>query len=178
MLTDSHYFGGELSFLRDIRERVSLPLLRKDFVIDAYQIDEARVAGADAILLIASALEPDRLAALRKHALGLGLDALVEVHDERELEAALHAEADLIGVNNRNLHTFEVDLGVTEALGARLGERLRDAGDVLLVAESGIFDNEHLKRLGRAGARAFLVGESLMRQEDLSLALRRLRRGQ
>lgn len=174
VLTDEHFFGGHLDYLTLARQAVPVPLLRKDFVIDAYQIDEARVAGADAVLLIASAFaEPSRrgeLGRLRGHALERGLDALVEVHDERQLDAALEAGADLVGINNRDLRTFSVDLGVTERLAARLPQ------GVVLVAESGILRSEDVVRLQAAGAHAFLVGEALMREPDIGAALRRLRR--
>ncbi len=170
VLTDAHYFGGELGFLEQVRAAVGLPLLRKDFLIDPYQVDEARVHGADAVLLIAAALSPEDLVALRVHARGRGLDALVEVHDEGELETALAAGADLIGINNRDLRSFEVDLGVSERLAARVPE------GVVLIAESGIFTPADVARLEAAGAHACLVGESLMREPDLGLALRRLRR--
>jgi indole-3-glycerol phosphate synthase len=171
VLTDERFFGGSLDYLSRIRAAVSLPLLRKDFVIDRYQIDEARVAGADAVLLIVAALEPGPLRALHDHARGLELDVLVEVHDESELETALGIGATLVGVNNRDLRTFEVDLGTTERVAARLG------GDaVLLVAESGIASREDVGRLERAGARGFLVGESLMRKTDPGKALEALRR--
>jgi indole-3-glycerol phosphate synthase len=172
VLTDEHFFGGHLDFLCRVREAVDLPLLRKDFVLDGYQIDEARVAGADAVLLIVSALDPERLRDLHARAHALGLDALVEVHDEVELEAALAVGATLIGVNNRDLRTFEVDLGVTE----RLARRLPPGDAVLLVAESGILGAADVARLERAGARAHLVGESLMRQPDVAKALGELRR--
>jgi len=172
VLTDERYFGGALGFLDLARRATGLPLLRKDFVIDAYQVDEARVAGADAVLLIAAALRPAELAALRKRALERGLDALVEVHDEAELEVALEAGADLVGVNNRDLRTFEVDLGTT----ARVARRLPAGGEVLLVAESGIHGPGDVALLREAGARAFLVGESLMREPDPGRALQRLRR--
>jgi indole-3-glycerol phosphate synthase len=174
VLTDEHYFGGRLDFLGRVREAVDLPLLRKDFVVDGYQIDEARVAGADAVLLIAAALEAEDLAALHGHARGLGLDVLVEVHDEAEMDVALGVEANLIGVNNRDLRTFDVDLAVTE----RLARRLPEGGDAVLVAESGISDYDDVRRLQKAGATAYLVGESLMREADIGLALKRLRRSQ
>jgi indole-3-glycerol phosphate synthase len=172
VLTDRKFFGGELGYLSAVREVVDLPLLRKDFVVDAYQIDEARLAGADAVLLIAAALSPEELAEFAKVAAERDLDALVEVHDEAELEVALAAGADLVGVNNRDLRTFEVDLGVTE----RLARRLPDPEAVLLVAESGIHTAGDVARLSAAGARAFLVGESLMRETDVSAAVSRLRR--
>jgi len=170
VLTDSRYFGGELSLLAAVRREVPLPLLRKDFLIDAYQIDEARVAGADAVLLIARALDGAQLRALRERAAALGLDALVEVHDERDVDAALAAGADLVGINNRDLATFHTDLATTE----RLAKRLRDAG-VVVVGESGIFTHEDVRRLEAAGAHAVLVGEALMREPDVGLALARLR---
>lgn len=169
VLTDERFFGGELGFLEAIREAADLPLLRKDFVIDPHQIDEARVAGADAVLLIVAALAPERLAELHRHARGLGLDVLVEVHDEAEWEVARGIGADLVGVNNRDLRTFEVDLSTTERIAARaVGE------GVLLVAESGIVTYEDIERLQRVGARGFLVGESLMREPDPGKALEAL----
>jgi indole-3-glycerol phosphate synthase len=169
VLTDARFFGGDLELLAAVRRAVALPLLRKDFVLDAYQVDETRAGGGDAVLLIAAALAPAELAALRRRAAGLGLDALVEVHDEDELCAALDAGADLVGINNRDLRSFEVDLGVTERLAPRVPP------DVLVVAESGIFTHDQAQRLRSAGARAFLVGESLMREADVGQALRKLR---
>jgi indole-3-glycerol phosphate synthase len=179
VLTDEHYFGGHLDYLRAIHAEVGLPILRKDFVVDGYQIDEARVAGADAVLLIVAGLEDELLRALHGRARELGLDVLVEVHDEGELERALGLEADLLGVNNRNLHTFQTDLAVTEKLAARLFGRESEAraGEILLVAESGIRSLQDLERLEAAGAGAFLVGESLMRQPDPGAALMKLRLG-
>jgi indole-3-glycerol phosphate synthase len=171
VLTDERFFGGHLGMLEKVRDAVALPLLRKDFVIDASQIDEARLGGADAVLLIAAALGPADLRALSARARALGLDALVEVHDEAELDAALESGAELVGINNRDLRTFETDLAVTERLAPRVPR------GVLVVAESGIFHARDLARLAGAGAHAFLVGESLMRQPDLSAALRTLRRG-
>jgi len=169
VLTDERYFGGSLDFLARVRAAVGLPLLRKDFLLDPYQVDEARVAGADAVLLIASALAAGTLRELLVHARARGLDCLVEVHDEGELEAALGAGADLVGVNNRDLRSFVTDLTVTERLAPRVPP------GVLLVAESGIAGPADLARLARAGARAFLVGESLMREAEPGRALRRLR---
>jgi indole-3-glycerol phosphate synthase len=169
VLTDERYFGGRLEFLEAVRSAVELPLLRKDFVIDPYQIDEARVSGADAVLLIAAALSREELGRLRQHAVSLGLDVLVEIHDEDELESALEAGADLVGINNRDLRSFETDLAVTERLAPLV------PGEALIVAESGIFSHEEIRRLQGAGVHAFLVGESLMREADVGLALRRLR---
>jgi indole-3-glycerol phosphate synthase len=169
VLTDARYFGGELGFLPAVRAAVDLPILRKDFVVDPYQIDEARVHGADAVLLIVAALARDALPELRRYAAKRGLEVLVEVHDDSELDAALETGADLIGINNRDLRTFEIDLGVTERLAGRVPP------GVVVVAESGIFTHDDVQRLLAAGAHAFLVGESLMREADVGLALRKLR---
>jgi indole-3-glycerol phosphate synthase len=169
VLTDEPFFGGHLSYLGKVRAAVDLPLLRKDFLVDRYQVDEARVAGADAVLLIVAALAQQDLVVLHARAHELGLDALVEVHDEAELDRALEAGASAIGINNRDLRSFETDLAVTERLAPRVPE------GVVVVAESGIFTNEEVRRLARAGAGAFLVGESLMRSEDVAQALRALR---
>ena len=174
VLTDVSFFGGDLVYLQTVRAASTLPILRKDFIVDPYQIDEARAGGADAVLLIAAALDSTQLVDLHAYATDLGLDVLVEVHDEEELERALLCGPRLLGVNNRNLATFEVDLGVTE----RLAALLPAAPDLLLVAESGIHHNRDVERLRNAGASAFLVGESLMRQADVTLALRELRRTQ
>lgn len=171
VLTDEKFFGGSLAILRQVRAAVATPLLRKDFTIDPYQIEEARVAGADAVLLIVAALPERELAELHAHALGLGLDVLVEVHDEAELERALAIGSKLVGVNNRDLKSFEVDLGTTERLAARIGDP-----EVVLVAESGIGTPADVARLARAGARGYLVGESLMRMPDPGRALEALRR--
>jgi len=170
VLTDQHFFGGSLELLDLVRRAVELPLLRKDFLIDPYQVEEARAAGADAVLLIVRAVAAPLLAEMRRRAQELGLDALVEVHDERELEVALQAGADLIGINHRDLRTFETDLGVSERLAPRV------PASVVLVAESGIFTYEDVVRLEKAGAHAVLVGESLMREPDVGRALRQLRR--
>jgi indole-3-glycerol phosphate synthase len=170
VLTDESYFGGHLDYLLAVRRAVGVPVLRKDFVIDAYQVDEARVAGADAVLLIAAALTPDALRTLRARAEALGLCALVEVHDEAELDVAIASGARVIGINNRDLRTFETDLAVTERLAPRVPE------GVVVVAESGIFTRDDMARLSASGADAFLVGESLMREADVAGALRRLRR--
>jgi len=169
VLTDESYFGGSLGALAAVRGVTALPLLRKDFVLDPYQIDEARVAGADAILLIVAALPEAELTALAKHAASVALEVLVEVHDEAELEIALASGAALIGVNNRDLRSFHTDLAVTERLAPRA------AGRAVVVAESGIFGAADVERLARAGARGYLVGESLMREADPGLALRKLR---
>jgi indole-3-glycerol phosphate synthase len=170
VLTDARYFGGSLPLLDAVRTAVGVPLLRKDFIVDAYQVDEARAHGADAILLIARALPSGELRPLRERAARLGLDVLVEVHDEEEVEAALAAGADLVGINNRDLATFEADLAVSERLAPRLAGR-----GVVVVAESGIFTPADVGRLEAAGVDAVLVGEALMRERDVGRALARLR---
>ena len=168
VLTDEKFFLGHLRFLALIRETVSLPLLRKDFICDPYQIYEARAAGADAILLIAAMLDLNRLRDFHAIAQEIHLDVLLEVHDEAEMELALQTDCRLIGVNNRNLRTFDIDLGTTGRLARMMPT------DRLLVAESGINDRGDIERLREDGARAFLIGESLMRQEDIGAALQGL----
>ena len=170
VLTDAVYFGGHIDLLDAVRRVVPLPLLRKDFIMDAYQVDEARARGADAVLLIARLLDEAPLVALRERARQHGLDALVEVHDEDEVGRALAAGADLIGINNRNLQNFETDLAVTE----RLAPHLVGAG-VTVVSESGITSAADVARLETAGAHAVLVGETLMREPDVGRALAALR---
>ena len=167
VLTDRQYFDGALEFLPRARAAVTTPLLRKDFVIDQIQIAEARAAGADAVLLIVAAL-PHSLAALHASARAYGLDALVEVHDEAELDAALAAGATLVGVNHRDLKTFEIDMTLT----ARIAKRV--PADIVLVAESGIRTAADVRRLGDAGAHAILVGEQLMRAASPGAALAEL----
>jgi indole-3-glycerol phosphate synthase len=162
VLTDKQFFQGDLSFLSRIRSAVSLPLLRKDFIIHEAQIAEASVAGADAILLIVAALEQERLQALFLEAEVLQLDVLVEVHNAAELERALDIGATLIGINNRNLTTFEVDLATTEALSEEVPE------GVILVCESGLKTRADAQRAFDSGCNALLVGESLMRADDVS----------
>ena len=162
ILTDEKYFQGSLSYLTQISKFSAAPLLRKDFTIHEVQIHEAVVTGADAILLIVAALDDETLRRLYDEAKGLSLDVLVEVHDLREMERALELGADLIGVNNRNLKTFTVDLATTE----RLAEEVPD--DVLLVSESGIKSLDDARRVLEAGANAVLIGEALMRAHDPS----------
>jgi len=168
VLTDEHFFMGHLQYLGKIREVVNLPLLRKDFICDPYQIYEARVAGADAILLIAAMLDAGQLAEYNALAAELHLDVLMEVHDEAELQTALEIGCELVGINNRNLQTFETDLATTE----RLLPMIPD--DYFVVAESGIACRADVERLQQAGARGFLVGESLMREDDIGAKLREL----
>lgn len=165
VLTEEHFFLGHLSYLALIREQVRLPLLRKDFIFDPYQIYEARAAGADAVLLIAAMLDLSQLIDFAALAKELYLDVLLEVHDERELEIALETGCTLIGINNRDLRTFRCDLATTE----RLVRNIPD--DRLVVAESGIDSRVDILRLQAAGAGAFLIGESLMREPDMGLKL-------
>jgi indole-3-glycerol phosphate synthase len=164
VLTDEQFFQGSLEYLRAIRQAVRLPLLRKDFIIDERQILEAVQWGADAILLIVAILDDASLRRFHQLATDAGLAALVEVHDAGELDRALAADARLIGVNNRDLKTFNVDLATTEALAARLWAAGGNRGDRLLVAESGIHTRVDVQRLAACGSGAILVGESLMRQ--------------
>ena len=166
ILTDEQFFQGSLSFLGQIRRAVALPLLRKDFIIDERQILESVAAGADAALLIVALLSDELLRALLDLAARASLAALVEVHDESELERALAAGARLIGVNNRDLRTFQVDLSVTERLAAKLSRSPRGRRTIL-VAESGIHTRKDVERLARCGASAILVGESLMRSGNI-----------
>ncbi|MCP8968371.1 indole-3-glycerol phosphate synthase TrpC [Ectobacillus ponti] len=162
VLTDSQFFKGSFADLEEVRGVVDVPLLCKDFVIDEVQIQRANAAGADIILLIAAALEPQRLHQLYEYAKTLGLDVIVEVHNEEELEAVLPVQPDIIGVNNRNLKTFEVDLAVTE----RLAPRVLAAGS-LLISESGIHSREDALRVQAAGASGILVGEAFMKADSL-----------
>jgi indole-3-glycerol phosphate synthase len=173
VLTDERFFQGSLQYLSSIREAVSLPLLRKDFILDPRQVLEALRAGADAILLIVAILTDEALKNLLACAEAAGLDTLVEVHDEEELDRALAAGARLVGVNNRNLKTFTVDLAVTERLAGRLW-RARGRDEALLVAESGIHTRADVVRLQACGAGAILVGESLMREREIGAKVREL----
>jgi len=168
VLTDEHFFMGHLSYLALIREQVSLPLLRKDFIFDPYQIYQARAAGADAVLLIAAMLDLSQLRDFAALAQELSMDVLLEVHDQRELEIALQTDCSLIGINNRDLHSFQVDIATSERLAAQI-----PAGR-LIVAESGITKREEIVHLMEKGVHAFLIGESLMRESDVGAKLREL----
>lgn len=171
VLTETKYFQGADDYLVAARAACPLPVLRKDFMVDRWQIAEARTLGADAILLIVAALGDSELREFEHAARELGMDVLVEVHDETEIERALALRSRLIGVNNRDLRSFATDLAVTERLAGLVPE------DVLLVAESGIARHADCQRLAAAGVRSFLVGESLMRQSDVEAATRRLLQG-
>jgi indole-3-glycerol phosphate synthase len=168
VLTDEPYFQGKDEFLVQARAATRLPVLRKDFMIDPYQIVEARALGADCALLIMACLDDALAAELAKLAHRWGMDVLVEVHDAAELERALRIESDLVGVNNRNLKTLAVDLATTEQLAPQV------PSDRVLVAESGLGTPADLARMARVGASAFLIGESFMRQPDVELAVRNL----
>ena len=168
ILTEGPSFGGSLDDLRAARRATGLPLLRKDFIVEPYQVHEASAAGADAILLIVAALSPRELAALHSEALGLGLSALVEVHDERELQVALELGVGIVGINNRDLKTLEVDTRRTFELAPKI------AGRALVVAESGFSRPEQLNELQDGGIDGVLVGEALMHSGDIEAATRAL----
>jgi indole-3-glycerol phosphate synthase len=175
VLTDEQYFQGKLDYIHAIRDVVKLPVLRKDFILDPYQVYESRAAGADAILLIAEALETSRLIDLQILATELNMTCLIEVHDMENLIRVRdrvigfpHKRYSLLGINNRDLRTFKTDLGTT----LRLAELVEDRN--VLVSESGIESHEDIRKLARAGVRAVLVGESLMRSDDIGMKVREL----
>lgn len=168
VLTDAPYFQGHEDYLVEARSSCELPVLRKDFMVDTWQVAEARALGADAILIIVAALDDGAMVEIERAAVEYGMDVLVEVHDRAEMERAALLQSRLIGVNNRDLRTFSTDLATTEALAPLAPE------DSLLVGESGISRFEDCQRLSHAGVNSFLVGESLMRQRDVEAATRML----
>lgn len=171
VLTDAPYFQGHEDFLIDARSSCALPVLRKDFMVDPWQVAEARAIGADAILIIVAALDDSAMHEIETAAIERGMDVLVEVHNEAEMERACALKSRLIGVNNRDLKRFVTDLAVTERLVPLAPE------GALLVGESGIASHEDCQRLAKSGVRSFLVGESLMRQKDVTEATRALLQG-
>jgi indole-3-glycerol phosphate synthase len=171
VLTDAQYFQGHEDYLADARRACDLPVLRKDFMVDPWQVAEARAIGADAILIIVAALDDGAMAEIEAAAMERGMDVLVEVHDAAELERASRLQSRLIGINNRDLKTFRTDLATTERLAPLAPE------GTLLVGESGINSHADCDRLARVGVQTFLVGESLMRQADVESATRRLLEG-
>ncbi|MCI5844637.1 MAG: indole-3-glycerol phosphate synthase TrpC [Oscillospiraceae bacterium] len=168
-LTEEHYFQGSSQYFRDIRAAVSIPMLRKDFIIDTYQIDEARVMGADAILLIAAILDAETMQQFYQYATKLGLHCLFEAHNEAEMQQILDCGAKICGINNRNLKTFQVDLATTQRLAAMVPK------DCILVSESGMQSHEDLKTVRQYGADAVLIGETLMRSGNVATAMQTLR---
>lgn len=168
VLTEDKYFQGSLDHLKAARRAVDLPVLRKDFVISEYQIYESAVAGADAVLLIAAALDRGMLKALFREAKSLGMDAIIEVHDQRDLDKALGVDAEIIGINNRNLKTLEVDLGITRELAAKI-----PAGKVV-ISESGVREPEDVASLASAGIRAVLIGTVFMEADDIGAEVKRI----
>ncbi len=168
VLTDKKYFHGEDAFLSLARNSVSLPVLRKDFILDPYQIIESRALGADCILLILAALSDQQAAELEDTARGLNLDVLLEVHNLPELSRALRLKSKMIGINNRNLKTLEVDLKMTEELAGKL------PNNFLVISESGLFTPIDLARMAEFGVKCFLIGEAFMREDDVELAVRKI----
>ena len=168
VLTEPHYFKGNLEYLTGIRRYVSTPLLRKDFIVDEYQVLEAVVYGADFILLIAKALSKKELKSLLEYTWRLGMEALVEIHDKEDLIKAIFAGSNIIGINHRNLDTFEMDMNLTEKLMPLI------PNGKIIVAESGLNDKETIKHLSSVGADAFLIGEHFMRKENISESLKEI----
>ena len=169
ILTEPHFFKGSLEYLKEINKFSPIPLLRKDFIVDEFQIAEGYAAGADFILLIAKALEVNELKRLFDFAKNIGLEVLFEIHDEEDLSKALEIKADIIGFNHRNLKTFEMDMDLSKRLIPKLPK------DVIVVAESGINDFETVKKLSKNGVDAYLVGEYFMRQNDIKKAVLNLK---
>lgn len=171
VLTEPHYFLGDLQFLAQIRRQMQMPLLRKDFIVDKYQILEALVYGADLVLLIAKCLSQDELKELLDYSHGLGLSALVETHDETDVQKALAAGANIIGINHRNLDDFTMDMSLCSKLIPLIPK------DKIIVAESGLYEHGQLLELNKMGVDAFLIGEYFMRQNDLVNAVKTIKEG-
>ena len=171
ILTEPHYFQGDKEYLGMVRRYVNIPLLRKDFIVDKYQLVEALVYGADYVLLIAKALSRKELKELLEYTHHLGMEVLVEIHDKKDLIKAIFAGANIIGINHRNLETFEMDMKLSEKLIPLI------PNGKIIVAESGINDHETVVELSNVGADAFLVGEHFMRQDDITAALKQLKYG-
>ena len=169
VLTEPHFFQGDIEYLTQIRRYVPMPLLRKDFIIDKYQLVEALVYGADFVLLIAKALSRKELKELLEYTWHLGMEALVEIHDKKDLVKAIFAGANIIGINHRNLETFEVDVSLSHKLVPLIPK------GKIIVAESGIHSHEQVKELHDIGVDAFLIGEYFMRQDDIASAVRRIK---
>jgi len=169
ILTEPHFFKGSLEYLKEINKFSPIPLLRKDFIVDEFQIAEGYAAGADFILLIAKALEVGELKRLFNFAKNIGLEVLFEIHDEEDLNKALEIGADIIGFNHRNLKTFEMDMDLSKKLIPKLPK------NVIVVAESGINDFETVKKLSKNGVDAYLIGEYFMRQNDIKKAVLKLK---
>lgn len=169
ILTEPHFFQGNLEYISQVRRYVSLPLLRKDFIVDKYQIVEALVYGADFLLLIAKALSSKELKELLEYTRYVGMEALVEIHDKEDLKKAIYAGADIIGINHRNLETFEMDMSLSEKLIPMI------PNGKIIVAESGIHSHEQVVELNKIGVDAFLVGEHFMRQFDMEGAVKQLK---
>ena len=168
VLTDKKYFQGDIEYLNQIRKNVSLPLLRKDFILDEYQLYEAKVFGADAVLLIAAVLDKNQLTEYMELSKEIGLENLVEVHSFKDLEKAIYSEADIIGINNRDLQTFEVSLKTTLDMAKEIPE------NKVIVSESGINSHDDILELQKNGVNAFLIGEALMKEKDIGKKLKEL----
>jgi len=168
VLTDEKYFMGKNEYLSAIREAIDLPILRKDFIIDPYQIWESKMIGADCILLIMAMLSQERAIELEQTALDIGLSVLIEIHDEEDLQKALKLKSRLIGINNRNLKTFEISLATTKYLAEKIPQ------DKVIICESGIFSKDDILEVQKIGINSFLIGESLMRQDNIGLALQNM----
>jgi len=168
VLTDEKYFMGSNEYLSAIRQVVTLPILRKDFIVDSYQILESKLIGADCILLIMAMLDEKQAIDLEQAALEIGLSVLIEIHDENDLQKALKLKSRLIGINNRDLKTFEISLEVSKKIAPKIPQ------DKIIICESGIFTKADILEMQKIGINSFLIGESLMRQDDIGLALRGL----